>query len=66
MNWKTSMAGIFLLAQAAMQIASDPKSVVTDLTKCGGPAAVIVTGIGLILAKDAKKSDAMIPQEPPK
>lgn len=51
-NWRTSLAGVVMLAVGAASAAGVHVAGV-DVT--GDPLSLIVTGIGLIAAKDANK-----------
>lgn len=50
-NWKTSLSGVFLAGLGVMSVVQDPTLLLQkDITK--NPIAQIVSGVGLIVAKD--------------
>jgi hypothetical protein len=56
-NWKTTVAGILTLAFAGLSIWQDP-------AKASDPATIggLVTGVGLIVAKDGDKTGVAKPE----
>lgn len=50
-NWKTTLMGIFSLALTGVAVATNPASLTNPEVLTG-----IITGVGLILAKDGDKS----------
>ena len=56
-NWKTSATGILTLALIGTKAASDPTILLHPDT-----VAAVLTGVGLLLAKDADKKTAEAPK----